>query len=233
MRYFLIFLFLITKNLFGFTDSLTVISKDIYQCTEDTSVFVKITYPQLINMKNVEVQNKINLFLENQFLQSLQSYEEFIADSETYEIYPADWVFSFETNFKTTYLSEDFLSVVMEHYEFTGGAHGNYFYLGFNFRLSDGKLFQLNDIIKETQFENLSLFCEQEILEKFKANSLIDAGVFEDEINIPPDQDFYIKPNYLVIQFDPYEIAAYAIGSIEIELSFDRIKNLLKPYLPF
>lgn len=232
MKYLLAFLFL-AKVVYGFTDSLSIIAKEIYSCTEDTSVFVKISYPQLKNMKNVEIQNKINLFLENQFLQTLQTYEEFISDSETLAEYPADWVFSFETSFKTTYLSNDFLSVVMDYYEFTGGAHGNYFSVGFNFRLSDGKAFQLNDIIKETQLENLSLFCEQEILKQFNANSLSDAGLFEDEINIFPEQDFYIKPNYLVIQFDPYEIGPYAMGSIEIELRFDKIKNLFKPYLPF
>ncbi len=233
MKYLFIICLILIKNIFATTDSIKVFSNDIYKCNEDTSVYVKISYPQIRGMKNAEVQNKINSFLKNQFLEVLKTYEEFVSDSEPFADYPADWVFSFETSFKLTYLSNDFLSIVMDHYEFTGGAHGNYFLQGFNFRLSDGKTFQLNDIIKETQFENLSLFCEQEILKQFNANSLADAGLFEDEINISAEQDFYIKPNFLVIQFDPYEIAPYSFGSIEIELRFDRIKNLFKPYLPF
>lgn len=233
MKFQLFFFLIIVKNIFCISDSITVISKDIYKCTEDTSVYVKISYPQLKNLQNVDVQNKVNLFLENQFLQFLQVYEEFIADSEFLAEYPADWVFSFEASYKTSYLSNDFLSIVMDYYEFTGGAHGNYFSQGFNFRLSDGKLFKLNDIIKETQFDNLSLFCEQEILNQFNSNSLFDVGLFENEINLTSEQDFFIKPNYLIIQFDPYEIAPYSFGSIEIELSFGRIKNLLKPFLPF
>ncbi len=184
-------------------------------------------------MKDENIQKKINLFLENQFLQVLQTYEEFIADSESFEEYPADWIFSFEASFKTSYLSNDFLSIVLDYYEFTGGAHGNYFSQGFYFRLSDGQLRQLNDIIKETQFENLSLFCEQEILKQLNTNSLIDAGLFEEEIHLNSEQDFYIKLNYLIIQFDPYKIAPYSFGIIEVELSFERIKNLFKPKLPF
>jgi hypothetical protein len=224
---------LLVQVSFGFTDSLKVISREIYKCTDDTSVYVKISYPQLANLKNIEVQNKINRFLESQFLQALQSYEEFISDSTSLSLYPADWVFNFEVTFETTFLSDDFFSVRMDYYEFTGGAHGNYFSVGFNFRLSDGELLKLTDIIKENQLNNLSLFCEQEILKKFNAYSLSEAGLFEDEIRLTSEQDFFIKPNFLVIQFDPYEIAAYAVGSIEVELSFNRIKNLLKPNLPF
>jgi hypothetical protein len=210
-----------------------VISKNIYKCTEDTSVFVKISYPQINNLKNSEIQNKINLFLEIQFLQALDNYEDFIADTEMLAEYPPDWFFNFETSYQVNYLSDDFLSVTMQYYEYTGGAHGNHYIQSFNIRLSDGKTLSLNDVIKEKQFENLSLFCEQEILKQLNANSLIEAGLFEDEINITSEQDFYIKPGFLVLQFDPYEIAPYSFGSIEVELSFDRIKNLLKPYLPF
>lgn len=233
MKYlFIIFLFFV-NNIFSFSDSLTVISKDIYKCLEDTSVFVKISYPQIENLKNKEVQDKINLFLEIQFLQALDNYEDFISDTESLAEYPPDWFFNFETSYKINYLSDDFLSVTMEYYEYTGGAHGNHSIQSFNIRLSDGENLTLGDIIKENQFENLSLFCEQEILKMLNANSLIEGGLFEDEINITPEQDFYIKPGYLVLQFDPYEIAPYAFGSIEIELSFERIKNLLKSKLPF
>jgi len=232
MKHILVISLILVYNLFGQTDSLTVISKDIYKCTEDTSIFVKITYPQLVNLQNKEVQDKINLFLENQFFQALQNYEEFISDSEYTADYPADWVFNFETSFRTTYLTESFLSVVMDYYEFTGGAHGNHFSQGYNFKLSDGELFYLSDIIKKSQLENLSLFCEQEIIKLFNANLLSDV-LFEDEINLKEDQDFFIKPGYLIIQFDPYEIAPYSMGSIEVEISFDRIKNLLKPNIKF
>lgn len=232
MKHLLIFTFVFIYNLFGQTQSLSIISKDIYRCTEDTAVSVKISYPQLVNLQNKEVQDKINLLLESYFLEALQNYEEFISDSEYIADYPADWAFYFETTFRATYLTDEFLSVVMDYYEFTGGAHGNHFSQGYNFKLSDGELFYLSDIIKESQFENLSLFCEQEIIKQFDVNSLADI-LFNDEISLNEDQDFFINPGHLVIQFDPYEIAPYSMGSIEVEISFDRIKNLLKPNIKF
>ena len=57
--------------------------------------------------------------------------------------------------------------------------------------------------------------------------------MFEDEINIPEDQDFYIVPGMLVLQFDPYEIGPWSMGEITTEISFEKIKDILKPDLPF
>ncbi|MCS7053729.1 MAG: DUF3298 and DUF4163 domain-containing protein [Ignavibacterium sp.] len=231
MKNLLSLILLITTYNFAFQPE--IVQKEIYKCTEDTSVYIKINYPQIINLGNLEVQNKINAFLESEFTKALESYNEFISDPELLEYYPADWVFSFEVSFRTTYLSNELLSIVLDHIEFTGGAHHNYFSTGYNIRLSDGQLLKLDDIIKQNQFFNLSLFCEEEILKIYNASSLAEAGFFDDEIIITPNQDFYVKPNYLVIQFDPYEIAPYSLGSIEIELRFDRLKLLLKPDILF
>lgn len=212
----------------AYADSLSVITKEFYKCTEDTSVYVKISYPQIINMKDQQLQNKINLMLEEQFLFAVQSYEEFASDPELLADYPADWSFVFEVTYRTTYLSNNVISIVLDHYEFTGGAHGNYFSEGYNIRLSDGKILLLTDVVKENKLKNLSLLCEQRIMEIFEVESLADVGLFEEEINLTSEQDFYLKPNQLVLQFDPYEIGPYAMGSIEVELGFDKLKDLLK-----
>jgi len=37
----------------------------------------------------------------------------------------------------------------------------------------------------------------------------------------------------LVLQFDPYEIGPWSMGEITTEISFDKIKDILKPNLPF
>ena len=47
------------------------------------------------------------------------------------------------------------------------------------------------------------------------------------------DQDFYITPTSLVLQFDPYEVGPYAMGEIIAEITFEKIKDILKDNLPF
>lgn len=229
----LIIILVIVTSAKAEVDSLTVIRKEFYQATEDTSAYVKISYPQISGLGNSEVQGKINSFLETEFMQAKIWFDDFVADTDYTSEFPPDWVFSFETDFRVTFNSKDFISVVLDYYEFTGGAHGNYYSIGYNIRTSDGKVFGLSDILKPNSLQALSEFCAEEIMNMFDANSLNEAGLFEDELNISEDQDFYIIPNALVIQFDPYEVAPYAMGSIDVELEFGKIKNIIKDNLPF
>jgi len=147
------------------------------------------------------------------------------------EQYPMQY--SFETGFEVFYNSKDFVSIVLNHYQFTGGAHGNYFAVGYNINLSDGSFLSLADIVQPGKLDLLAYECEEAILEKYQANSLFEAGLFENEIVISEDQDFYIIPGALVLQFDPYEIGPYAMGEITAEISFDKIKDILSEDLPF
>ena len=99
--------------------------------------------------------------------------------------------------------------------------------------MNDGVNLTLKDIINEESFDILAYECEQSILETYQANSLMEAGLFEDEIVIADDQDFYIIPGALVLQFDPYEIGPYAMGEITAEIPFEKIADILKDNLPF
>jgi hypothetical protein len=99
--------------------------------------------------------------------------------------------------------------------------------------MKDGKILTLSDIINNSSFDLLSYECEQAMLDTFQVNSLQEAGLFENEISILPDQDFYIIPGALVLQFDPYEIGPFAMGEISVKIPFFKIKDILKSSLPF
>lgn len=226
-------IFFITASVYAEADSLTIIKNEFFESTEDTSAYVKISYPQIIGLGNSEVQKNINSFLESEFMQAKTWYDEFISDTGYTSEFPPDWEFSFEADYRVEYHTKDFISIVMDYFEYTGGAHGNNYSVGYNIRTSDGAALTLYDILKPNSLQALSEFCAEEILNMFNANSLNEAGLFEDELFISEDQDFFVTPNSLVIQFDPYEIGPYVMGSIEVELKFNIIKNILKENLPF
>jgi len=214
-------------------DTLIIKTMSYSNSTTDSTAIIKFDYPQIAELDNNSVKTKVNLFLEEEFKQSITWFEEVKSDSAFFEDYPYEVQYTFETGFQTEFNSRDFISIVLSHYQFTGGAHGNYFALGYNIDMKDGRVLSLKDIIKEDSFDLLAYECEQAILEKFKANSIIEAGLFEDEIIIPEDQDFYIVPGMLVLQFDPYEIGPWSMGEITTEISFEKIKDILKGNLPF
>jgi len=87
--------------------------------------------------------------------------------------------------------------------------------------------------LNDGSIDLLTYECEETLLEKYEANSLLEAGLFENEISISDDQDFYIIPGAIVIQFDPYEIGPWVMGEITAEISFDKIVDILKDDIPF
>ncbi len=214
-------------------DTLDIKSMNFTDSKTDSSIWINIDYPQIDGIEDSILASKINMFLEEEFKQSISWYEEMKTDSLLFEDYLSDMQFSFETGFQVEYNSKDFVSIVMSHYQFTGGAHGNYFALGYNINIEDGSIITLKDILNDGSIDLLTYECEETLLEKYEANSLLEAGLFENEISISDDQDFYIIPGAIVIQFDPYEIGPWVMGEITAEISFDKIVDILKDDIPF
>jgi hypothetical protein len=224
---------LIADNSFNKTDTLEIKTLTYSNSTTDSSAIISIDYPQISGIEDKAVETKVNLFLEEEFKQSIAWFEEVQSDSAYFAEFQSEMQYTFETGFQVEFNSSDFISIVMSHYQFTGGAHGNYFALGYNIQLKDGKVLALKDIIKEDSFDLLVFECEQAILEKYEANTLMEAGLFEDEIELLDDQDFYITPGMLILQFDPYEIGPWVMGEVTAEIPFEKIKDILKENLPF
>lgn len=215
------------------SDTLKIVTVNFSQSLPDSSVYINIDYPQIQDFDDQSVQNKVNSFLKDEFLQSVFWYEELKSDKSEPTFEQRGYSYSFETGFEIMYNSKNFISIKLDHYQFTGGAHGNYYSTGYNISMINGNSLKLSDIVNSDSFDMLSYECEQAILDSFQVNTLTEAGLFEDEVIILPDQDFYIVPGALVLQFDPYEIAPYVMGEINVAIPFDRIKDILKTNLPF
>jgi hypothetical protein len=214
-------------------DTLTILTENFTNCTIDSTVFINIDYPKIENKSNDPVLEKINKFLEDEFKQSISWYDEIVSDTSYFGEYTAQIPYSFETGYQIFFNSKEFLSIVLNHYQFTGGAHGNYFAVGYNIDMENGTILTLKDFIEEGSLDLLTYECEESILETYQANSLMEAGLFENEIVLSIDQDFYTIPGALVLQFDPYEIGPYAMGEIIAEIPFEKIIDILKEDLPF
>lgn len=211
------------------SDSLYVRAIDFYEESEDSSTTIEITYPRIFGIKDNTVQEKLNAFLEEEFLRSIDWYEEFISIQDSFPSieYESGMFFSFETGFEIKLMNDKYLSLVLNHYEFTGGAHGNFYAIGYSLNLDTGELITLEKLFDSDALLKITELCTVKILEMFEAESLSDAGLFEDYLELTPDQDFYLLPDALVLQFDPYEIAPYSMGNIDVVIPIENIKDFL------
>lgn len=208
-------------------DSVYIRALDYYDESEDSSTIVEITYPKLFGLQNRSVEDRINTFFEEEFFKSLEFFEEFVTMLDSFPTieYEYGMYFSFETGFDIKLMNESFLSIVLNHYEFTGGAHGNFYSVGYTIDLKSGNLLTLEDILHPNSMDEIISLCEEKILEAYAAETLTDAGLFEDNLELNFEQDFFVINDALVIQFDPYEIAPFSMGNIEIILPLKEIEN--------
>ena len=158
--------------------------------------------------------------------------DDFIAAYKIFLEQTPDYQHGWELSQKISVIRETpaILSLVHESYAFTGGAHGmsgQYFY---NIDLNSGQLLALADIIKVENKAGLlkiahELFYEQRNIPQ--GQSLEQAGYWFEENKFYLPENYTITDEGLYFLYNPYEIASYADGKIELFIPNSEINSML------
>jgi hypothetical protein len=114
-----------------------------------------------------------------------------------------------------------------ERESYTGGAHGMRNRDYYVFSLPDTRRLTLTDIIRDEAKPALDDLVEEALRNYMEIPSWIplsEGGFFEDSVDRL--EDFFLSSQGLGFQWDPYEIAPYSIGIIEIVLPYDQVEHL-------
>lgn len=146
-----------------------------------------------------------------------------------------DWLEGYSMELScTAYQTQNMISVSGMYYSYTGGAHPNGVYLGWNFDLENGAFFGpevLGDgtALQDAVTEELIRQCGTRVEEESKEGMSWEM-YWPDYETILADWASYavtFDETGMTITFSPYELAAYAAGPQFFEISYD----FLKPYL--
>ena len=121
-------------------------------------------------------------------------------------------------------------SYAMDVYEYTGGAHGNRYLLIQNYDLRTGDAVSEQDLFIDDYFEPLkTLLLEALIAQTDKAETKKDLRRLGYSVaDVVPNENFYVTPAGIAYVYNPYEIAPYAIGCIQISIPWDSVRHLLR-----
>ena len=121
-------------------------------------------------------------------------------------------------------------SYAMDVYEYTGGAHGNRYLLIQNYDLQTGDAVSEQDLFIDDYYEPLkSLLLEALIAQTDEAETKKDLrrlGYSVDDV--VPNENFYVTAEGITYVYNPYEIAPYAMGCIQISLPWDAARHLMR-----
>ena len=187
-----------------------------------------------INAKISEEITNILLFGETEdsksytIKQAIASFDE--AHKEIIKLYDDESeAWKAEINGKVTYEDKNTLTVVLNSYLFTGGAHGYQSTRFLNFDKRTGK-----------ELKNWQIFSDKDAFESLaeKAFRKVEGIPTEESINSTgfmfERDSFYLPENIgftqtgIKLLYNQYEVASYADGPIEIILPFNEAEKFLK-----
>lgn len=127
-------------------------------------------------------------------------------------------------------------SFLSQYSDYSGGAHGSYYYSGHNYRTDTGEALKLEDVV--TDLSRLPDLITEKLIAHYSRDAFF--GGFEDTVTesiIPANPDYpasaewLLKPTGLTFYYSPYELGPYASGSQNVTLFFAEYPDLFQePY---
>ena len=221
------------------TDTIPYVQTTIYEYSPyfqqkddvlDTTFF-RVSFPHAqdesfndLIFKALNVDNREDL--EHIAAAFLESYDNYVEEASNPEmIHP--WFHEVKSN--VTLYTPNLFVMSTQTSEYTGGAHGNYFELLYNFDVNKSQLIALKDILdvdKTKEFLNIAEkhFREQEGLDA--QASLEENYFFDDGVFVLAD-NFAFAEDAFVFRYNPYEIKPWSGGVTTLHIPYSEAEHLL------
>ena len=138
-----------------------------------------------------------------------------------------EWLSGYQIELNcSVYQTEKMVSVSAMYYAYTGGAHPNTSFLGWNFDLENGTFFKPEEMVGQKQLQDA---VSEEIIRQ-AAMRAEQEGMTPEDFFWPEYESIVAEwPNYAVsfdengmtVAFSPYELAAYAAGAQIFQMPYD------------
>jgi hypothetical protein len=137
---------------------------------------------------------------------------------------------SYEEQFEAETVTPRFVVIARNRANYTGGAHGNYDRSYFVFDRELGMRVFLSDLIREDALPALQELVNRELRAAKNLgprDSLKKALFFVDSVELT--ENYFLSPQGLGFHWDPYEIAPYAEGYVEVQVPYGDLGALVRP----
>jgi hypothetical protein len=207
---------------------------------KSSDAVITINYPKAIGTKTVteKINEQIEHVIANEMnmadtpennISVSQAVSQFDDEYKTFKKDFQDTNQQWEVNVegKVFYQSAEVISISLQSYIDTCGAHGNTRITYLNFNPETGALLKQNDIISNlSEFKKIAEKAFREQTKPKDNDETIEDFFFGEEFQLPENIGF--TKDGLLLLYNNYEIASYAQGVTKIVLDYDDIKGFLK-----
>lgn len=132
-----------------------------------------------------------------------------------------------EITHKVTLLNDKVVTLDMDGYSFTGGAHPNPFSMIVSFDLSKkGKPLEITDLVSDTNAVRPILEKAYKVSKGLKETDPLTDVAFEEIKQMPMPGNIGVSAEGIRFFYNVYEIAAYAVGEGDVLLTWEQLGPL-------
>jgi hypothetical protein len=184
----------------------------------------------LMDLKALYKQQRQQFFKE--YREDASDTRPAAADTAGIGAYAPGLSYEDQTNTYVLYRQTNLLSLEFFHYNYSGGAHGNYGSTGASYDLRTGRRLRYDDIFRPEASQQLPALLGQAVrpLVGLAAEDPLDKQLFVKQM--PVTHNVFLTTGGAVFIYQPYEIAAYAQGEVRVFLPLAAIRSLLRDGLP-
>lgn len=216
-------------------------------------VHVEMLYPQIDDLKCVTLRDslvkslvqRVSILPCNNFSKdSIQLFiDTYVADQVT--DYKQDMTQASEFNFDVysysvysrridlcdslVYNSNGIVSITMLSQEYSGGVHGNDLLTTFNYDLARNELITPSSLFVDPKDSRIVDILLGKLMLEFEVNApdeLEYEGIFNYQV-LEVTNNFYFTDEGITFYYNPYELAAYAVGPIELSVTYSELSPFL------
>lgn len=210
---------------------------ELSYATEDNGhkaeIINTILEKRLLNMHDMTMQEAADSFA-NTYTRSYQShlfplYNQDRNDNKKIEWYNYHYIM--KTSVEQGYKNAAVYHVNLDYYE--GGAHGISQHLTLNFEQATGRQLMLSDIFVPGYEEKLSTILQKALREYVGVRSVdeLKRQGYLYAMDMFPSENFILGEDAITFIYNPYEIASYDKGSIELKIAYGALDDILNKTL--
>jgi hypothetical protein len=212
--------------------TITALEKVIEEENSEKNYEISAFYPEIGGLADEEKQLAINEEIEKLIIYDIDLFKYSIDGWDT-EGFPEleDIKSIMGTSYGISLMTDDVISIMFYVYEYySGAAHGLERTQAFNFDFSSGDYIMLEDLFEPdfNYLDFLSCYCVKELKE-----GPVETWENIEESGAGPDvnsfKSFVLTEDSIVIFFDPYIVACYAEGIVEVIIPYSEFRDHINP----
>ena len=219
------------EQMINFTNGAKLITKTVAETNKPKRFEISAEIPEITGI-DAGVAAKFNQLVKNRVMKTVNEFRKGMLEqtAEDLKYLPKDINNYIEISYDVEAANNDFISLSFGDSEFTGGAHPNHASFTVNYDLKNNRELKLADLFKPNAnyLKVISDYAINDLkkqLTDMSDDEWIKTGAGATTENY---QSWNITDKSLLINFDPYQVAAYAAGSQEVLIPYSALKSILR-----